>query len=69
MGSHSTITGHWTVVLLVFSSSYGLALIQHRLFQYPVILNGYPSNKIYMYTLTLEEHRVSDVSGRRGRCY
>ena len=33
------------LVLLVFGSSFGLTQIQHRLVQYPVILDGYPSNK------------------------
>ena len=36
------------LVLLVFGSSFRLAPIWHRLVQYPVILNGYPSNKIYV---------------------
>ncbi len=35
------------LVLLVFSLSYGLAQIQHRLVQYPVVMDGYPSNKIH----------------------
>ena len=38
------------LVLLVFGSSFGLAQIRHRLVQYPVILDGYPSNKMYIYT-------------------
>ena len=33
-------------VLPVFGSSYGLTQIQHKLVQYPVILDGYPSNNI-----------------------
>ena len=36
------------LVLLVFDSSFGLAQILHKLVQYPVILDGYPSNKIYV---------------------
>ena len=45
MGSPSNITGHWTRL----GSSYRLAQIQHRLVQYPVILDGYPSNKICVF--------------------
>ena len=36
------------LILLVIGSSFGLAQIRHRLVQYPVILDGYPSNKIYI---------------------
>ena len=36
------------LVLLVFVSSFGLAQILHRPVQYPVILDGYPTNKIYI---------------------
>ena len=36
------------LVLLVFGSSFGLAQILHRLVQYPVILDSYPSNKVYI---------------------
>ena len=47
MGSHP-ITLDIGLILLVFGSSYGLTQIQHRLVQYPVILDGYPSNKMYL---------------------
>ena len=40
--------GESVVVLLVFGSSYGLTQIQHRLVQYPMISDDYPSNKIYI---------------------
>ena len=33
------------LVLLVFGSSFRLTRIRHRLVQYPVILDGYPSNE------------------------
>ena len=36
--------------MLVFGSSYGLAQILHTLVRYPVLLDGFPSNKIYSYT-------------------
>ena len=36
------------LVLLVFGSSYGLTQIQHRLVQYPVILDGYPFNEKFI---------------------
>jgi hypothetical protein len=45
MGSHP-ISLDIGLVLLVFGSSYGLAQIQNRLIQYPVILDSYPSNKM-----------------------
>ena len=48
MGSH-LISLHIRLVLLVFGSSYRLARIQHRLVQYPVILDSYPSNKIHVH--------------------
>ena len=38
------------LVLLVFDSSYKLSRIQHRLVQYSVILDGYPSKRIYIHT-------------------
>ena len=37
------------LMLLVFGSSFELTQIQHRFIQYPVILDSYPSNKIYIY--------------------
>ena len=44
MGSHPILLDI-ELVLLEFGPSYRLA---HRLIQYPVILDGYPSNKIYL---------------------
>ena len=52
MGSHPISLDNG-LILLVFGSSFRLTPIQHRLVQYPEILDGYPSNKIYMYTSNL----------------
>ena len=43
------------LVLLVFGSSFGIARIQHRLVQYAVILDGYPSTKIYVFVIVIRE--------------
>ena len=37
-------TGHWTLACI--GSSFGHTAIQHKLVQFPVILDSYPSNNI-----------------------
>ena len=49
------ISLHIGLVLLVFGSSFRLAQIQHRLDQYPVILDGYPSNKMHLFCSSIAE--------------
>ena len=52
---HVAVQYLWTctnigLILLVFGLTYGLAQIQHRFVQYPVILDGYTcNNKIIIY--------------------
>ena len=50
------------LVLLVFGLSFGLAQILHRLVQYPVILDGYPSNILSSLDILYEKTFVKKMN-------